>query len=143
MPLTILLFALLAGMFQSAVQPMEQETLKSYLENGAPFDFILIDVRRADEITKAIGNENCKPYNLAWPDGLKDIGEKVPKDREIVIYCQSGNRAARAANFLTASGYTNVHNAGGIRTWTGPTVPPSEIKPASLLPEPSMRATPK
>ena len=143
MPLTILLFALLAGMFQSAVQPMEQETLKSYLENGAPFDFILIDVRRADEITKAIGNENCKPYNLAWPDSLKDVSAKVPKDREIVVYCQSGNRSARAANFLTASGYTNVHDAGGFRTWTGPTVPPSEIKDASLLPEPSMQAMKK
>jgi len=141
MPLTILLYALLAMMFQSAVQPMEQETLKSYLENGAPFDFILIDVRGADEITRAIGNDNCKPYNLAWPEGLKDISAKVPKEREIVIYCQSGGRAARAASFLTASGYTNVHNAGGFRSWTGPTVPPSEIKPASLLPEPSMRAT--
>lgn len=141
MPLSILLFAFLAGLFQATAQPMEQATLKSYIENGAPFEFILVDVRGAEEIKRAIGNENCKPYNLAWPDGFRDISATVPKDRVIIIYCQSGRRAGRAANFLTASGYTIVHNAGGIGTWEGPTIPPSEIKPASLLPEPSMRAT--
>jgi len=141
MQTVFLLFALVAGMFQSAVKPMSQDTLKSYLEtNQAPFNFILIDVRGPSEITAAIGTAACKPYNLEWADQFKDIRDKIPKDIAIIVYCRSGGRSARAAAFLSAAGYTDVYDAGGFMTWKGPTVPPSDIKPSSLLPEPSMRA---
>ncbi len=141
MQVIFLLVALVSGMFQSAVKPMSQDTLKSYLEkNQAPFDFVLIDVRGVSEISTAIGSAACKPYNIVWPDQFKDIKDKVPKDTAIVVYCRSGNRSARAAAFLEASGYTNVYDAGGFMTWSGPTVPPAEIKASSRLPEPSMRA---
>ena len=141
MQFTILLVALTIGMFQSGVKPLSQDTLKSYMEaKQAPFDFILIDVRTAQEITAAIGNGACKPYNIEWATQFRDISAKVPKDRTIVVYCRSGSRSARAAAFLHAAGYSNVYDAGGILTWNGPTVPPSEIKATSLLPEPSMKA---
>jgi rhodanese-related sulfurtransferase len=125
---------------QAAVSPLNQENLKGYLENGAPFDFILIDVRGADEISAAIGNAACKPYNLAWPVQFKDQIVKIPKDQAIVVYCRSGGRSRLAAAYLNDGGYTKVYDAGGFTTWNGPTIPASEIKPASLLPEPSMRA---
>lgn len=141
MQLAVLLFALTLGMFQSGVKPLSQDALKSYLEaKQAPFDFILIDVRAAQEINEAIGNAVCKPYNLEWADQFKDVREKVPKDIAIVVYCRSGGRSARAAAYLNAAGYTNVYDAGGIQTWKGPTVPPSEMKVTALLPEPSMKA---
>jgi rhodanese-related sulfurtransferase len=133
-------FAVFAGMFQSPVHTIEQDVLKSYLEKGAPFDFILIDVCGGDEISAAIGNAGCKPYNLEWPTPFKEISGKIPKDRAIIVYCQSGGRAARAASYLSESGYSHVYNAGGFLTWKGPTVPPSEIKPAALLPEPSCKS---
>jgi phage shock protein E len=141
MQFVILLFALNIGMFQSGVKLLSQDTLKSYLEaKQAPYDFILIDVRTAQEITAAIGNAACKPYNIEWATQFKDISGKVPKDLAIVVYCRSGSRSARAAAFLSASGYSNVYDAGGFLTWNGPTVPPSEIKATALLPEPSMKA---
>ena len=144
MQFVLLLYAITAGMFQSTVSPMDQDVLKNYLlENKAPFDFILIDARGADEISAAIGNAFCKPYNLAWPEQFKNLSSNIPKDQAIIVYCRSGARAARAADFLNSSGYTRVYNAGGILTWTGPTVPLSDIKPASLLPEPSMRVVNK
>ena len=139
MPLILLVLAI-AGMFQSAVVRMDQETLKGYLENGAPFDFILIDARGADEISKAIGNAGCKPFNLAWPAQFQEMPAKIPKDQAIIVYCRSGSRAARAATYLNAAGFTRVYDAGGILTWTGPTISPSELKPASSLPEPSCKA---
>jgi phage shock protein E len=135
----VFFFAVVAGFFQTPVNTMEQETLKTYLEKGAPFDFILIDVRGADEISAAIGNAACKPYNFAWPEQFKEISAKLPKDQTIIIYCRSGGRAGRAASYLSESGFAHVYNAGGFLTWTGPTVAPSEIKPASLLPEPSCK----
>ena len=140
----ILMLLALAGAVISpaAVNVIEQDTLKRYLENGSPFDFILIDVRSAEEASAGIGDVHCKPYNLAWPEQLKKECERIPKDRTIIAYCQSGSRSTRAAAYLDSLGFTNVYNAGGFLTWTGPTVPRSEFKPASLLPEPSMKAKP-
>ncbi len=129
-----------AGMCLAAANALDQDTLKGYLENGAPFDFILIDVRSDAEITAAIGNENCKPYNLAWPLQFKEEVARIPKDQAVVVYCRSGGRSRSAAAYLSENGFTRVYDAGGFMTWTGPTVPPTDMKPASLLPEPSMRA---
>ncbi len=137
---TILLTALAIGICQAAVDPINQETLRKYLDNGTPSDFILIDVRGSEEIQAAIGNAACKPYNLAWPTQFQSECGRIPKDATVVIYCRSGARAMSAVSYLKTNGYTSAHNAGGFLTWTGPTIPPSEIKPATLLPEPSMRA---
>jgi phage shock protein E len=138
----ILLLLALAGaaISPAAVNVLDQDTLKRYLEQGAPFDFILIDVRSAEEASAGIGNAQCKPYNLAWTEEFQKECEKIPKDRTVIVYCQSGGRAGRAAAYLTSQGFANVYNAGGMLTWNGPTVPRSEFKPASLLPEPSMKA---
>jgi rhodanese-related sulfurtransferase len=140
MRLTALIFALATALSQNATAPADQELLKSFLEKGAPFDFILIDLRGSAEITAVIGNAECKPYNFAWPVQFKELCEKIPKDAAIFVYCQSGGRSARAAGYLKESGFSRVYDAGGILTWTGPTVSSGEIKPASLLPAPSMRA---
>jgi phage shock protein E len=134
---------MIAGICYGAVTSLSQDQLKEYLSNGSPNDFILIDVRTVEEINAAIGNAKCKPYNLAWPDPFQKEALKIPKEQMVILYCRSGARAASAAAFLDSNGYTNVYNAGGFMTWTGPTVSPSEIKPASLLPELSMRATAK
>ncbi len=140
MRLVILLTTLAIGISEAAIDPINQDTLKKYLENGTPSDFILIDVRGSEEIQAAIGNAACKPYNLSWPEQFQNECTRIPKDATVVIYCRSGGRARNAVSYLQTNGYTNVHNAGGFLTWTGPTVPPSEIKPVTLLPEPSMRA---
>jgi len=56
----IFLVVLAVGFCHAAATPLNQDTLKGYLISGAPFDFILIDVRSSEEVTAAIGNENCK-----------------------------------------------------------------------------------
>ncbi len=137
---TVLWMAIAVSLCQAAVNPLDQETLKLYLKDGAPFNFILIDVRTAEEATTAIGNAACKPYNLAWPAQFKDEVARIPKDAAVVVYCRSGGRSRQAAAYLDANGYTRVYDAGGFMNWDGPTIPASDIKPASLLPEPSMRA---
>ena len=43
---------------------------------------------------------------------------EVPKDRDVLVVCASGNRSLRAAGFLKAVGYTRVTNlTGGIGGW--------------------------
>ncbi len=43
---------------------------------------------------------------------------EVPKDRDVLVVCASGNRSMRSAGFLKAVGYTRVTNlAGGTSGW--------------------------
>jgi rhodanese-related sulfurtransferase len=137
---TVLWMAVAVSLCQAAVNPLDQETLKTYMQNGAPFDFVLVDVRGSDETATVIGNAACKPYNLAWPVQFKAEIVKVPKDVAIIVYCRSGGRSRLASSYLNENGYTRVYDAGGFNSWNGPTVPAAEIKPLSMLPAPSMKA---
>lgn len=45
---------------------------------------------------------------------------KLPKDKEIVVICQSGMRSAQACKQLKKLGYENVSNVrGGMSAWRG------------------------
>jgi phage shock protein E len=132
-------FAFAAALVQSPIDSFNQDVLRGYLEKGAPFDFVLIDLRSTQEISASIGNASCKPYNLEWPDQLQQESAKIPKNQTVIVYCASGRRSKSAADYLKQNGFTNVLDAGGFRNWTGPTIAPSEIKATSLLPEPSMK----
>lgn len=45
---------------------------------------------------------------------------KLPKDKEIVVICQSGVRSAQACKQLKKLGYENVSNVrGGMSAWRG------------------------
>jgi rhodanese-related sulfurtransferase len=137
----VLMFLAAAAVISpAAVNSLDQDTLKRYIESAPPFDFILIDVRSVEEASSGIGSVACKPYNLVWPERFKKECETIPKDQPVILYCRSGSRANNAAAYLDSLGYTKVYNAGGMLTWNGPTVPRSSFKPASDLPAPSMRA---
>jgi len=67
-----------------------------------------------------------KEYNHGHIPGavhvpLQEIGNKIKKlkkDKEIVVYCQHGNRSIWAIKRLIGMGYTNLHNLkGGYRAW--------------------------
>ncbi|MCU0608972.1 MAG: rhodanese-like domain-containing protein, partial [Chitinispirillaceae bacterium] len=64
----------------------------------------------------------------------------------VVIYCQSGNRAGRAIAHLDSLGYTNLHNAGGFTSgffggWNGSRIPKSQVLSNDSLPKYSMTAS--
>ena len=75
----------------------------------------LLDVREPAE------REIAKlPNTFEIPlDDLPQRMSEIPRDREIVVYCLTGNRSARAAKLLRDAGYPLVRNLeGGIRAWT-------------------------
>ncbi len=39
---------------------------------------------------------------------------EISKDEEIILYCESGNRAMMAENFMKQNGFTCVSNGGGL-----------------------------
>lgn len=50
---------------------------------------------------------------------LKSNFKNVPKDREIVVICQTGIRSNQACKKLKRLGYENITNVrGGLSTWT-------------------------
>lgn len=78
------------------------------IESGA----LVIDVRSAQEF--ADGHLDGA-INIEWTntDGLiKAIG--INKQRPVVFYCRSGNRAGKAIGHLKLGGYTNIFNATGL-----------------------------
>ena len=59
------------------------------------------------------------PGALSVPQSDLALGlAEVPKDRDVLVVCASGNRSLRSAGFLKAVGHTRVTNlAGGTNGW--------------------------
>ena len=92
-----------------AIAMMEEET-----------DYIILDVRTKEEFS-----EKHIPDAINIPNeeiGTAEITEIPDKDQLILVYCRSGNRSKQASEKLTALGYTNIVEFGGINDWPGETV---------------------
>jgi rhodanese-related sulfurtransferase len=74
----------------------------------------ILDVRQPEE-----WNEFHVPNSTLIPLGeLASHMDELPKDREIVIVCRSGNRSAQARDLLLGAGFIQVTSmAGGLTQW--------------------------
>lgn len=88
------------------------EELKSLRDAGA--SVVLVDVREPHET--AISD---LPGSIKIPLGvLPKSLEKLGRQDDLVVYCRSGGRSAKAVQFLLANGYARARNlAGGINRW--------------------------
>jgi rhodanese-related sulfurtransferase len=83
-------------------------------------DLILIDVRRAEELTEngvIDSSGNLLPFPL---EEFVAMRENWPADKEanIVVYCDSGHRSTIAMSVLDSYGYSNVRSLkGGFSGW--------------------------
>jgi phage shock protein E len=78
------------------------------IENGA----LLLDVRSAEEFAE---DYIQGAINIEWDktdDLIAAIGSS--KQRMVVVYCGSGQRAGKAKAELEARGYSNIFNATGL-----------------------------
>ena len=110
------------------------EEAKARMDSGDPVT--VVDVRTATEYA-----DGHIEGALLLPN--EEIGTTPPsllpdKDAEILLYCRSGNRTQQAAKKLTAMGYTNVYDFGGIIDWpyetvTGEFVVPDELREPGVL----------
>jgi len=76
----------------------------------------LIDVREPNEYEAGhiLGARNI-PLSQ-----LKMRMKELRPDKPVYLYCQSGSRSARAAQFLYKKGYKDLsHLQGGFKKWTG------------------------
>lgn len=95
------------------IKTVTVEELKKMID--AKDDFQLIDVREKDEKEVAdIGGELI-------PMGVAVLqAEKISKDKQVVVYCRSGNRSGRIiAELQHRFKFTNLYNlSGGILAWS-------------------------
>ena len=101
----------------------KQEPVESSLpaevsvDEAAKFDqkeWFFVDVREPSEWAEA-----HIPYATLIPLGeLTARLPEIPKDKNIVVVCHSGNRSAVGRDLLLKSGFANVTSmAGGMSTW--------------------------
>lgn len=82
----------------------------SMYQNGA----FVLDVRTIEE-----WNEYHAPNTTLIPlDELASRVDEVPRDRQIVVVCRSGNRSQEGRDILLAAGFTQVTSMdGGLNEW--------------------------
>lgn len=75
---------------------------------------VLLDVREDDEVREA-----AVPGALHIPLGqLAAKGASLPRDRDLLVLCRSGNRSALATEMLSNNGFDRAANVtGGIIAW--------------------------
>ncbi|MEP6672186.1 MAG: rhodanese-like domain-containing protein, partial [Chthoniobacter sp.] len=78
-----------------------------------PRTTLLLDVRRPDERARGF-----IPGSTHIPlDELRQRLNELPRDREIVAYCQSGQRSYNASRILSQHGFRARNLSGAYRTW--------------------------
>jgi hydroxyacylglutathione hydrolase len=88
------------------------DEFKSYINNPQAQ---IVDVRGYSEFENYHVDGALNIFVGTIPDNL----DKFSKDKQIVIHCQSGDRATIAQSLLAKNGFKNVKNyAAGMREWT-------------------------
>ena len=75
---------------------------------------LIIDVR-----SEAKWNQGhlLKAQRVDWDKISNEIAKIAPeKNKKIILYCRSGNRAGKAMKVLASMGYTDLTNAGGLES---------------------------
>lgn len=77
---------------------------------------LLVDVRELSEVTQVAFDV---PSVLLMPLSELELRfAELPRDRDLVLVCQVGQRSLKATYFLMVHGYTRVANMeGGILKW--------------------------
>jgi rhodanese-related sulfurtransferase len=83
---------------------------------------LIVDVRDAPEVEKSgkiAGAVNVSRGLLEFradPDSPSH-DKSFAKDKDVIVYCGSGGRAALSGKVLKDMGYERVYNLGGFKDW--------------------------
>jgi thiosulfate sulfurtransferase len=78
---------------------------------------VVVDVREYGDFAK-----KHIPMAINVPLSKIQSGNfSLPKNRTLILYCESGGRSAMAAKLLSEKGYVVINTIGGIREYKGET----------------------
>lgn len=96
---------------------LNAEQFTREMEDNA--DKLLIDVREIHEFR----NGHIRGATNIPLSQLTHRMKEIPREKKLLIYCQSGMRSRQAGRMLAKQGYANLVNLrGGIISWRGPKV---------------------
>ena len=85
------------------------DAYQMYQQSGT----FVVDVRTQEE-----WDEYHAPNTTLIPlDQLQARLSEVPKDKEILVVCRSGNRSQEGRDILLSAGYNVTSMAGGLKEW--------------------------
>jgi rhodanese-related sulfurtransferase len=77
---------------------------------------LVVDVRTPQEFKEG---KIAKSINVPLDQLEVQIAKKVPdKSKKLFVICYSGSRSAAAVRILKQLGYTDIHDIGGIASWS-------------------------
>lgn len=110
----------LSNLFGPSVPMLTVEELNEKLKFGK--HPLILDVRQPDEFrTGHINGAKLIPLNE-----LSRRKGELPKGREIVCICASGNRSSTASKMLMKEGFTVFNVRGGMLAWRRAKLPVSK-----------------
>ena len=102
---------------------LTQDDAARIMENDP--DCLIVDVRTQTEYDGGhIPGAVCVPVDDIRNGKFDALPDKY---QTLLIYCYAGRRAVDAAKILTAAGYRNTYEFGGIVDWKGPVTDPLPI----------------
>lgn len=99
-----------------------QEALNLIQENQNNPDFVILDVRTAEEV--ADGHiENAINIDF-YSETFRDEVNRLDKNRTYLIYCRSGGRSGNALDIMAELNFREVYNiSDGIIAWEAAGLP--------------------
>ncbi|HHQ69651.1 MAG TPA: rhodanese-like domain-containing protein [Halothiobacillaceae bacterium] len=124
----VLVVLLIANELSGRLQKYANLSVTEVARKTGRENTVLIDVREPDE-WRAGHIKGARHIPLGKLSDKLDELKKKDLDKDIVIYCRSGNRSATAASMLVKAGFEQVgHLAGGIIAWEAERYPISKKK---------------
>jgi rhodanese-related sulfurtransferase len=103
----------------AAVPRITPEQARELIAQG---NTLVVDVREAPEVEKSgkiVGALNVSRSFLEFradPDS-PSRDKNFTKNKNVILYCGSGGRAALSGKLLKDMGYEHVYNLGGFKDW--------------------------
>ena len=117
----IYLIALGGGTNSSITSEISVEDAYQLYQQGA----FVLDVRTQQE-----WNEYHAPNTTLIPlDQLQSRLNEIPRDRQVVVVCRSGNRSQQGRDILLSAGYQAASMAGGLKDWSAKGYPIEGTRP--------------
>jgi len=109
----VIIYFIASKYLSKGSQVISTSDLKSLMKEKNP-DYFYMDVRTPGEFKR----NKIKGFRNIPLNQLMNSLNQIPKDKKLIVICQSGSRSTSACRQLVKSGYPDVTNVrGGMNMW--------------------------